>query len=184
VSFYPALVLILQQRFNRKYYNRKFRTSSISAATTTKPFFLFPDNPPVHARNLFRDKHNDEIKAEASRLRTQDGKASTSHAVYYQQELARRWDGLSDMERARWAEKAEEKVKEIKLNEMDTVFKYVHSISIFLLTHASTRNQRLFPGAMFETLRGMIGSGDNRVGGAAFHLFYGFRNEHDKLDLG
>jgi hypothetical protein len=116
------------QRFNRKYYNKKSRTPSISAtAKTTKPFFLFPDNPPIHARALFRDHHNDEIKAEANRLRNQDGKASTTHAAYYQQELARRWDGLSDMEKAQWAEKAEERTKEVRLNELDTVFKWVHS---------------------------------------------------------
>ena len=103
----------------------------MSATTTMKPFFLFPDNPPVHARVLFRDEHNDEIKAEAGQLRTQEDKASTSHAAYYQQELAQHWDALSDMERAWWAEKVEEKAKEMKLNEMDTVVKYVHSIFFF-----------------------------------------------------
>ena len=95
------------QKFNCKYYNKKAQTPGF-ATKDEKPFFLFEEEAPVSARDLFRADIHDSINEEVTRRREEANLDSKQHAGLFQVVLKERWDGMSDSDKAQWHKLATE----------------------------------------------------------------------------
>lgn len=101
--------LFILQKFKRKFANKKNHPAKATARALGKLLLAAPD--PFTGRDIFRESVTSELNALVAERRKESGQDSTAHVGLFQQELKRRWDGLSAEEKDNWVAQADVKNK-------------------------------------------------------------------------
>jgi hypothetical protein len=111
-SFTPPLSIYLpfQQRFDRKFINRKrdIKDANIKSSPPKQelPVLVLHEPSATTGRKLFEHANTDKFSEEATQRRDALGQTAKSHAGHWQSIASAAWKALSDEERAQWEEKA------------------------------------------------------------------------------
>ncbi|TDL17562.1 hypothetical protein BD410DRAFT_843491 [Rickenella mellea] len=162
-----------RDRFNRKFTNAKHRTPKGSnkrvGSPQPSPVVQWPQEHTADtARELWVATVKDDVNAEVTQARSSAGIDHRQHAGMYQAALKKRWESLTELEREAWTEKA------VALRDAEERW---DDPQLFL-------NQKTLAKITTRTFQGMIGPGPHRVGNAAFHLLFSYRDSDDLLQTG